>query len=52
MERTKDMTAALGRAKTLGERARGHVDPGALSVAVLLKGMADHLRTEPRATPQ
>jgi dihydroxyacetone kinase-like protein len=40
MERTRDMVATLGRAKTLGERARGHRDPGALSMALMLQGMA------------
>jgi dihydroxyacetone kinase-like protein len=40
MERTRDMVATLGRAKTLGERSRGHADPGALSMALMLRGMA------------
>ncbi len=40
MEATRDMVATLGRAKTLGERARGHEDPGALSMALMLRGMA------------
>lgn len=33
---TKGMLASQGRARTLGERALGHVDPGALSFATLL----------------
>lgn len=41
MESTKAMVATLGRAKTLGERAIGHADPGAMSMAFLLRGMAD-----------
>lgn len=40
MEATRDMVATLGRAKTLGERARGHEDPGALSLALMLQGWA------------
>ena len=40
MEATRDMVATLGRAKTLGERARGHEDPGAISMALMLRGMA------------
>jgi dihydroxyacetone kinase-like protein len=39
MERTRDMVATLGRAKTLGERSLGHPDPGAISMALLLRGM-------------
>ena len=40
MEKTRDMVATLGRAKTLGERARGHLDPGAISMALMLRGFA------------
>jgi dihydroxyacetone kinase-like protein len=40
MERTRDMVATLGRAKTLGERSLGHVDPGALSLSLMLRGLA------------
>ena len=40
MEKTRDMVATLGRAKTLGERARGHRDPGAISMALMLRGLA------------
>jgi len=39
-EKTKSMVATLGRAKTLGERALGHVDPGSVSMTILLKEMA------------
>jgi dihydroxyacetone kinase phosphoprotein-dependent L subunit len=38
---TADLTARYGRAAKLGERARGHVDPGAASAATLLRAMAD-----------
>lgn len=37
---TVDMLANMGRAKNLGERARGHVDPGALSMSLVFRGMA------------
>jgi dihydroxyacetone kinase-like protein len=40
MERTRDMVATLGRAKTLGERSLGHIDPGAMSMTLLLRGLA------------
>lgn len=40
LERTRDMVATLGRAKTLGERALGHPDPGAISMTLLLRGLA------------
>lgn len=39
-EATKNMLAAKGRASRLGERARGHVDPGAASAALILAAMA------------
>lgn len=40
-EATIDMIAAFGRAKSLGERARGHRDPGSMSVTILLTTIAD-----------
>ncbi len=42
-EATKAMVAAKGRASRLGERAIGHMDPGAASAVVLLKAIADGL---------
>ena len=39
MQRTEGMLAAVGRAKTLGERALGHPDPGAISTALILRSM-------------
>lgn len=36
---TTEMRASHGRAKALGDRALGHVDPGALSFASLIEGM-------------
>ncbi|GGD98081.1 dihydroxyacetone kinase subunit L [Aureimonas endophytica] len=41
-EATKDMLAARGRASRLGERAIGHIDPGAASAALILRTIADH----------
>lgn len=39
-EATREMVAAKGRAERLGERARGHVDPGAASTALVVAAMA------------
>jgi dihydroxyacetone kinase-like protein len=39
-EATKSMLATKGRASRLGERALGHLDPGAASAVVVLKAMA------------
>jgi dihydroxyacetone kinase-like protein len=39
MEKTKDMVAAVGKAKTLGERSLGHPDPGAVSIFLILDFM-------------
>jgi phosphoenolpyruvate---glycerone phosphotransferase subunit DhaL len=44
-EATRDMLAMTGKARSLGERCLGHVDPGALSVSVILSAMRDHLGT-------
>lgn len=43
MERTKEMVATLGRAKTLGERSLGHPDPGAVSTYLMLRFMAEYV---------
>ena len=40
VEATRDMVAQFGRARTLGERALGHPDPGAISVSVILAAFA------------
>jgi dihydroxyacetone kinase-like protein len=37
LERTRDMRATLGKARTLGDRAVGHVDPGALSFTLMMQ---------------
>lgn len=38
---TRPMVATKGRASYLGERSRGHLDPGATSTALLLGALAD-----------
>jgi dihydroxyacetone kinase-like protein len=40
MESTRDLLPAVGKAAPLGERALGHVDPGALSLSLILHAMA------------
>ena len=42
-EATKPMCAKFGRARNLGERVIGHVDPGAVSVSLLFKGFSEAL---------
>jgi phosphoenolpyruvate---glycerone phosphotransferase subunit DhaL len=42
-ESTRDLTARYGRAKFLGEKTRGHQDPGATSVALLFEGFSTAL---------
>jgi dihydroxyacetone kinase-like protein len=39
-EETTNMLASMGRAKMLGERVLGHVDPGALTMSFVFEGMA------------
>ncbi|MEZ5666497.1 MAG: dihydroxyacetone kinase subunit DhaL [Alphaproteobacteria bacterium] len=39
-EATKAMVATKGRAMRLGDRARGHVDPGAASAVTVIEAMA------------
>jgi hypothetical protein len=36
------MIAATGKAKALGERSRGHVDPGAITLSIVLAALAGH----------
>lgn len=40
-ESTREMTAKLGRAKFLGERAIGHTDPGATTIALMFEAAHD-----------
>jgi dihydroxyacetone kinase-like protein len=42
-EATKIMRAKFGRARLLGERSLGAVDPGAMSVALLFEGFCEAL---------
>ena len=46
MERTKAMVASVGKAKTLGERSLDHADPGAISLYVMLRAMAEFVTEE------
>ena len=39
-EKSKDMIATMGRAKTLGERSLGHPDAGACSIAIIFESMS------------
>ena len=38
---TRDITARFGRAAFLGERAIGHIDPGAMSAYVIIKAICE-----------
>jgi dihydroxyacetone kinase-like protein len=42
VEATKNMVAKTGKSKTLGERARGYPDPGALSLSFILEALSQH----------
>ena len=42
MERTREMVAAVGKARPLGERSLGHPDPGAVSTYLILTAMAEY----------
>ena len=42
-EKTKDYVAKFGRARTMGERAIGHYDPGAVSISHIFRGFAQAL---------
>ncbi len=46
MEKTKDMVAAVGKARPLGERSLGHPDPGAISTYLILKFMLEYVSGE------
>jgi dihydroxyacetone kinase-like protein len=43
MENTKNMMATMGKAKSLGDRAIGYPDPGALSTYLILSLMTEYL---------
>jgi dihydroxyacetone kinase-like protein len=42
-EATRDMVAGKGRSSRLGERAKGHIDPGAASAAIVISVIAESL---------
>ncbi|MBG0787507.1 MAG: dihydroxyacetone kinase subunit L [Anaerolineaceae bacterium] len=42
-EGTKDLIATVGKAKTLGERSLGYIDPGALSLTLIFKFMYEYI---------
>jgi dihydroxyacetone kinase len=46
-ESTVQMTAAVGRARALGERSRGFADPGATSLALIVEAVASACRVRP-----
>ena len=46
VEATKDMIATTGKAKTLGARSLGHPDPGAISMALILEFMSQHINQQ------
>lgn len=49
-QQTAEMLPKFGRAKTLGERARGTPDPGATSVAIFFMGLAVNARSLSQAS--
>ncbi len=42
-DKTSDMVAKFGRAKTLKEKSIGHKDPGAVSFSLVYRGIAKGL---------
>ncbi len=44
MEATAEMIGGRGRAARLGERSRGHIDPGAMSTYIILAAVGEVLR--------
>jgi phosphoenolpyruvate---glycerone phosphotransferase subunit DhaL len=42
---TATMVARAGRSIRMGERALGHPDPGAVSIAIMLRAAADRLKS-------
>lgn len=43
MEKTNEMVASVGKAKTLGKRSLGHPDPGAVSMVLILNFMKEYI---------
>ncbi len=46
-EATKDMVAKRGRAANLGERSRNHIDPGAMSMALVFEAISEYMGNQP-----
>lgn len=46
MESTRDMLATKGRASFLGERTKGHIDPGAKTMQLMICAISDVLSTQ------
>jgi dihydroxyacetone kinase-like protein len=46
-ESTKEMVAGLGKARSLGPRTLGYIDPGALSASLILEFMRQYLESLP-----
>lgn len=44
---TAEYQAKFGRAKSLLERAKGHVDSGAVSTAIMFRAMSDYIASHP-----
>ncbi len=42
-EATKDMVAKFGRARNLGERSRGYIDPGAKSISLIFSSFSTNV---------
>jgi dihydroxyacetone kinase-like protein len=40
---TRDMLATKGRASFLGERSRGHIDPGARSTQLIITAVCEQI---------
>jgi dihydroxyacetone kinase-like protein len=47
-ESTKEMTARIGKARSLGPRALGYIDPGALSASLILEFMQWYVESLPK----
>jgi phosphoenolpyruvate---glycerone phosphotransferase subunit DhaL len=47
VEATRALVAKIGKAKSLGERTVGFIDPGALTMSVVLDSIAETLRNRP-----
>jgi len=45
-EATKNMQAKFGRAKNMGDRTIGHIDPGAKSISLIFQGFCSALKND------